>query len=153
MSLVIDASVFVAGCLESEPHYATSLEFLKDIRGARESVYAPALLLPEFAAAIARGTDDEDTPRRLLQMITRIFNLELIPLTRPLAALAAEVAMSSRLRGADACYSAVARDLDATLITWDKEMLRRCPPGVTCMTPDQWRAQHPRPMEPDDAHG
>jgi hypothetical protein len=51
---------------------------------------------------------------------------------------AAQMAVEHRLRGADAAYVAVADAFDAALISWDQEMLKRCPAAVATMTPGGW---------------
>ena len=61
-----------------------------------------------------------------------------ISLDLPLALRAAEIAIENRLRGADAVYVAVARDYDAILVSWDEEMLERCPESVLAMSPEVW---------------
>ena len=61
-----------------------------------------------------------------------------ISLDLPLALRAAEIAIENRLRGADAVYVAVASDYDAILISWDEEMLERCPESVLAMSPEGW---------------
>ncbi len=138
MSLVIDASVFVAGCLQSDPNHATSLRFLRELLTSRHTAYSPTLLLPECAAAIARGVDDNDEARGVLLLIGGIKSLELVPLSASLAIVAADIATTCRLRGADACYSATARDTQSIILTWDREMLKRVPEGTDAMTPDAW---------------
>jgi len=61
-----------------------------------------------------------------------------ISLDLPLALRAAEIAIENRLRGADAVYVAVASDYDAILVSWDEEMLERCPESVLAMSPEAW---------------
>jgi hypothetical protein len=56
--------------------------------------------------------------------------IKLISLDLSLARRAAEIAVERRLRGADA--------FDAALISWDQEMLKRCPAAVATMTPERW---------------
>ena len=56
----------------------------------------------------------------------------------PLALRATEIAIENRLRGTDAVYVAVARDYDAILVSWDEEMLERCPESVLAMSPEGW---------------
>jgi predicted nucleic acid-binding protein len=53
-----------------------------------------------------------------------------------------QVATHHRLRGADSVYVAVAEAANATLITWDDEMLERGAGVVTTLTPLQWIAEH-----------
>jgi predicted nucleic acid-binding protein len=58
-----------------------------------------------------------------------------VPLDQTLALRAAEIAIENRLRGADAVYAAVAEDFDAVLVSWDEEMLERCPESVASDEP------------------
>jgi predicted nucleic acid-binding protein len=64
--------------------------------------------------------------------------INLIPLDLALARKAAQIAITYKLRGADAVYVAVAEAFDATLISWDQEMLSRSASAVTTMTPESW---------------
>jgi predicted nucleic acid-binding protein len=71
-------------------------------------------------------------------MIEDFPGINLISLDLPLARKAAQIAVEHRLRGADAAYVAVADAFDAALISWDQEMLKRCPTVVATMTPERW---------------
>ena len=101
-------------------------------------VYCPTLALAECAAAIARQTSDPYLARELVSMIEDFPGIMLISLDLPLARRAAQIAVEHRLRGADAAYVAVADAFDAALISWDQEMLKRCPAAVATMTPEGW---------------
>jgi predicted nucleic acid-binding protein len=76
--------------------------------------------------------------RNLVSIIEDFPGIHLISLDLSLARKAAQIAIKHRLRGADAAYVAVADAFDATLISWDQEMLRRCPAAVATMSPDRW---------------
>ncbi|MGQ9552921.1 MAG: PIN domain-containing protein [Anaerolineae bacterium] len=68
-------------------------------------------------------------------------NLRLVTLDTTLARQAARIAVANHLRGADAVCIAVAQTFNATLVTWDTEVLRRCPSAVLTVTPEQWLSQ------------
>jgi predicted nucleic acid-binding protein len=62
-----------------------------------------------------------------------------------LAFRAADIAIENRLRGADAIYVAVAEDFDAILVSWDEEILERCPESVLALSPEKWLENAPEP--------
>jgi len=138
MSLVVDASVFVAGSRTVEEQYAASEEFLSLATLRDESIHCPSIVLPECAAAIMRATGDPSVARETVQQIRRAVRPELVPLNIPSAEQAVEITVQCRTRGADSCYVALAVALGAVLITWDREMLERGSSIVKTMTPPQW---------------
>ncbi|HPD29966.1 MAG TPA: PIN domain-containing protein [Phycisphaerae bacterium] len=138
MSVVVDASVFVAASRPSEAHYRESVEFLVMLRREAETICCPVLVLAECSGAIARMTQSSALAGRIVRLIEGIENLQMIPLTLALAKQAAQLAGDHRLRGADAVYVAAASELKAALVTWDDEMLQRSPRTVSAITPAQW---------------
>jgi predicted nucleic acid-binding protein len=136
MRCTIDASVFVASARSDEPNYLLSRRFLRDAQSLE--VYCPTLALTECAAAIARQTGDPSLAEEIVSIIEDFPGIHLISLDLPTARRAAQIAIQHRLRGADATYVAVADAFGATLISWDQEMLRRCPAAVATMTPESW---------------
>lgn len=138
MSVVVDASVFVASAQAREKEHQGSLRFFSCLRSQRQSLLAPSLVIPECAGAIARVTGDSAIATDLILLMEGLPQLEIIPLSTELARSAAEIAASCRLRGSDACYVAVAKDQGAALITWDLELLDRGARLVTTRTPEQW---------------
>ncbi len=136
MRCTIDASVFVASARSDEPNHLSSRNFLRDAQSLE--IYCPTLALAECAAAIARQTGDPSLAEELVSIIEDFPGINLISLDLSLARKAAQIAIKHRLRGADAAYVAVADAFDPTLISWDHEMLRRCPAAVATMTPESW---------------
>ena len=57
MNYVVDASVFVSAAQTKDVHYADSVAFFRQLGAMPDAnVFCPTLLLPEYAAAIARRT-------------------------------------------------------------------------------------------------
>jgi len=136
MRLTIDASVFVSAARTSEKNYSLSYQFLRNAKGAK--IFCPTLVLVECGAAIARPTGDSLLSEKLINLIKNFPGMRQIPLLLPLALRGAEIAVLNRLRGADAVYVAVAEEYCATLVSWDDEMLQRCPESVLAITPEKW---------------
>ena len=91
-----------------------------------------------------------DADSRCMALSTQtVSGIELLPsitlhsLTPQRAKQAAQIAISCRLRGADAVYVALAQELGTSLITWDNEILMRTTAVVTAMTPTDWLAANP----------
>lgn len=145
MKLTIDASVFVSAARPSENQYPISYRFLHRVKGSR--IFCPTLVLAECGAAIARPTGDSLLSWRLVNLIKRFPGMTQVPLDLPLALRAAEIAIENRLRGADAVYVSVAEDFEAVLVSWDAEMLERCPESVLAMSPEKWLENAPRTGE------
>ena len=136
MNLTIDASVFVSAARPSEKLYPISYRFLHRVKGAK--IFCPTLVLAECGAAIARPTGDSLLSGRLVNLIRYFPGMTQVSLDLSLAIRAAEIAIENRLRGADAVYAAVAENFDAVLVSWDEEMLERCPQTVQTISPERW---------------
>src|SRR6185295_108597 len=116
MTLTVDASVFVAASKSSEPHHASCEEFFLHVARRQDRLECPYLMLVEIAAAIARGTRNPALSLSFLEKTQAIPLLHLRPLDGKAAKSSAEIAIAHYLRGADAVYVALARDLPSTLI-------------------------------------
>jgi len=143
MICTVDASVFVAASREQEQQFDASFECLQRARARGVTVVCPSLVLPECAAAVARATGMAEEADEILELIETFPRLQLIPVSLSLARQAAQIGKSHRLRGGDSVYVAVAEAFDATLLTWDTEMLERAPAVVPTMTPADWLARQP----------
>jgi predicted nucleic acid-binding protein len=142
MSVVIDASIWVASVRPSEQHHAASRQFLQSIGDNAVDVYCPSLVLPECMAAIARPTGDATLADALVHKLESFPRLSLISLTLDQAHRAAVIARDCRLRGADSVYVATADYAKAYLVTWDVEVVTRCGSLIQAMTPDDWLRTH-----------
>jgi len=135
--LVIDASVYVSRLHRHETHHVESARLLEAVTARRLPVLCPEILLPEVAAAIARGLDDTEFAYRAAAHLRRLPDHRFITVDRALSGSAARLAAECRLRGCDAIYAALAQREGAHLITWDKQQLERAAPVVKTLTPTE----------------
>ncbi len=117
--LTVDANVFVSAASPVDVFHADSDEFLRRVRRFRLPLHCPALLLPETASGIVRPTGDLLAAQMAVVSVGTFPGMNLAALTEARAQRAARIALTCRLRGADAVYVALAQELGTTLITWD----------------------------------
>jgi predicted nucleic acid-binding protein len=132
---VIDASVYVALINANEKAHDRSWRWFQAAIEREEEIHAPAIILPEVAAAISRGTGNPDLAQKTVDQLrdSRLITLQLV--TRALAERAAEHALKYKIRGCDAVYIALADQLQTTLITLDEQQLARGCEVVGTFTP------------------
>ena len=136
-SLTIDASVFLSALSPAESHSQESLRLLEALRDDTRLVILPTLVKPEIAGALSRLTGDPRLAREAAEMKYLAGPVLFVDLDRSLADEAAELAVSTGLRGADAVYAATARRFDALLVTLDGDQRRRLPTDTTAVRPGE----------------
>lgn len=132
---MVDASVFVAAGRAGEAFHADARTLLEVLMDAGATLYVPAIILPEMAAALARRDADPLDVAQQLGAIGAWPGGTIVPVDEPLAALSARLAADQRLRGCDAIYVALAHTVGADLISLDDEQRSRAPRSVTTLTP------------------
>lgn len=133
--VVLDASLLVAGIRPGELYYHEARRAVETLTRERVNLFAPAIVLAEVAAAIARGSGSADQAARDVQLVRRLAGLQIVAVGGTLADLAARVAAQQHLRGCDAVYVALAQQQRAVLITLDNEQRQRAPATVSAWTP------------------
>jgi predicted nucleic acid-binding protein len=128
--IVVDASVWVARLVPQDAFHPAVRDWMAAQRALETLMAAPGLLLAEVAGALARRTGDPELARRGIAALQNLPELRLVEMDRTLIQHAAELAARQGLRGADACYVAVAADLDLPLATLDDDQRRRASPVV-----------------------
>lgn len=131
----LDASVHVSALNPHEPESTASQALLRLLHQRQIPLFGPTLLPIEVGAAIGRRTDDAHRAMALATLVRNWPHQTLVPLDGAVAERAIELAASSRLRGADAVYAAVAQQHGSTLITLDLQQLERLPPKVRTARP------------------
>lgn len=137
----IDASVFLNAFNPYEMGHEESHRLLARLQEQSAPIVVPTLLLPEVAAAVSRGREDEELAREFAAALSRLPHLVLIPLDTTLARQAADVAAHYHLRGSDAVYAAVALRFGSTLVTRDREQRERVADALTVRYPAEALAE------------
>lgn len=136
MTLVVDASVWVALFWPDDPRHATSRTWIERQVDAEEEILIPTLAVPEVAGPIRRRTGDHSLALQAVTAMLELPGVTVIPITEELGRLSGELAAALALKGGDAVYAALAFTESVTLISWDSEQLERCPGHVAATTPD-----------------
>lgn len=126
MSLVVvDASAWVARLVPQDVFHPAVRDWMETQRAQGTLLVAPGLLLAEVAGAVARRTGDTELAERTIAALQELPDLRLVEMSRALMQQAAELAARHGLRGADACYVAVAASLGLPLATLDDDQRQR----------------------------
>jgi predicted nucleic acid-binding protein len=134
--IVVDASVWMSYLVRSDSNHRASDAWLSERLSGGRVVVAPILLLAEVGGAIARVMGRPDLGGAAVDRLLSVPNLRLVAIDHALGLRIARLAAERRLRGADACYIAVAAALEIPLVSWDNEQLDRAREIVQVATPD-----------------
>jgi predicted nucleic acid-binding protein len=133
--IIVDTSVWVGTLIERDAHYAESSAWLDYCILRNVNLHFPLLIFPELAGVLARsGMSPVDTAGEISKIANRSM-IRLHPLDFSSSLLAARVASTSGLKGADAVFVALAAWLDLPLVTWDRQQRERGAEFCRTMTP------------------
>lgn len=134
--LLIDASVFVSAVLESDVHHRASREFFKTLRRAEERplFIVPATVVLEMANVLTKFGKH----RQAASMAERFPILQTVAIDDTFITQAIPVLQKVRLKTADATVAISAFLHNATLVSWDRQLLREARRIVSTALPDQY---------------
>jgi len=132
---VLDASVQIALVNSADHHHEAALVWYQGAITGDEAILAPSIIVAEVAAGIRRGLDDQSLARLVVQDMLSGGLIQLVPVDADLAAHAADIAITHRIRGCDAVYVALAAALDESLVTFDEKQAERAAAAVAVLRP------------------
>lgn len=122
---VVDASVVVSTLNTDEVSHGISQAWWEATLRSGQALHAPAIVLPEAAAGVARFLVDPSSAASYVSQLIVAAHVTLWPVPETLALRAAEIVGSHRIRGCDAVYVALAEQLGEPLVTLDIDQLAR----------------------------
>ena len=138
--MTIDASVLVRAANQSETGHQECADVVVAAGSSWVMVVQPTFVIAEVAGALGRRRLPAPGIAAVLDRMRRLSTVTMIPLDEALAEEAAELAVTTQLRGGDAIYVAVARRYGGTLITVDDEQRLRAQSVVPVMLPAEFLA-------------
>jgi predicted nucleic acid-binding protein len=133
--IVVDASVWVSYLAPTDVNHAASRRWLSRLI-AEQAVAAPILLLAEVGGATSQRTGQPALGAKAIDRLMSLPTLRLVDIDPDLGIRAARLAAELGLRGADACYVAIAVVLDIPLVSWDAPQLERAAAVIKAYAPD-----------------
>jgi predicted nucleic acid-binding protein len=130
MKICLDASVAVAAYQSSEPSHVASRARVDRVLAGTDTIVVPAIFPIEVASALARRGVDAKTVFRYVKLFE---TAEVVTLGPKTATAIATLAVTTKLRAADATYAWVAKTKGVPLVTLDAEILTVDPVAV-CRT-------------------
>lgn len=133
--IVVDASVWVAWLVATDEHHADSRAWLSARLRSGRPLATPIFAIAEVAGAIARRSGQPALGHRAAARVISCPVLALYPSNADISDGVAGLAADLRMRGADAVYVALARELGAPLLTLDAEQRIRASRAIDVQTP------------------
>jgi predicted nucleic acid-binding protein len=128
-AVVVDTSVWVSSLLPGDTNHLPALSWLNAHVNSGGLIIAPLIFPLETGAAVARLTRNENFAASAVSDLYLSTYVSLRIVDEALINEATEVAVTYKLRGADAIYVALAHRLAIPLVTFDNEQLTR-PAGI-----------------------
>lgn len=137
-SVVIDASVWVSMLRPQDVNHQTARLWVGAYLSSGGLFVAPALFAVEIAASISRNTRnpaDAHLAARQLYTGPMSARMHLVAMNETIIKEAINMAADFGIRGADATYVALAKQLGIPLVSFDQEQLNRSTNVITAIHP------------------
>lgn len=138
-TVVIDTSVWASRLLPHDSNHQAARNWLDTHIMNGGFFVAPLIFVIEVASAIARETRPPNNPQvDARNAVSRIYSLSimrLVPMDQTLVDEATDLAADHGIRGADAMFVAVSRQLGLPLVTFDGYQLKQPSSVVVTVKP------------------
>ena len=137
-SIVVDASVLTSWLVASDSNHHSSRQWVEQYKATGGLLIAPAFLLIEVAAAIARPSGEPELAKAAIKTLNSVRTLRLVSVNTAFARSAVTIAADLRLRAGDSTYVMIAHKLQIPLVSWDKEQLNRGATLISTYSPENY---------------
>lgn len=128
-TVVLDTSVWASRLLPHDSNHQAARTWIDSYILNGGSFVAPMFFVIEVASVIARETLPPNNPKadahKAVGWLYTLPIMRLVPLDQALVDEATDLAADHRIRGADALFVALARQLGLPLVTFDKYQLKQ----------------------------
>jgi predicted nucleic acid-binding protein len=125
---VIDSCVFISAFCEADPKHAEAQKIMEKIIEGKIKAVIPTLALPEVCGVIRRLTGSVNFANEVKKEMEKWINeglLKVEELTKARMKESANIAIQLGVKGADAVFIQLARELNTQLMTFDEEIKRK----------------------------
>ena len=133
--VVVDTSVWISLIHRADANHSAALSWVGQHVQQGGSLLAPTILVIETASGLVRATNRAPVAQRAVHDLTTRSFLRLVPMDQPLVDESVRLAVSCRLRGADAIFVALAWREGVPLVTFDQEQLTRSAGIIAVLRP------------------
>jgi len=125
--IVIDSSFIVSVFVENEENHKRAKEIFQKLISKEEDIYVPTLLAPEVTGTIRRVMNDVHFAQIIEETLKSWMDNIFIPkdLTEDSMNSAVDSTIRFGLKGGDAVFVSLAKDLNAQLLTFDEEVKKK----------------------------
>ncbi len=135
---VIDTSVFISLLIDKEPHHASAISLWDDFEGQLKPVLLfPRIVVIELMNKYYQITHEALSMNAIQEMIHSMGGAFQMDMDEELHDLASQLIPELSLKTSDLIIVAHAKLAQATLLTWDKRMIREASKIVKVMTPEE----------------
>jgi predicted nucleic acid-binding protein len=113
--LTVDSSIIVSSLLENEPRHKEARKIWSNVLSGKNVAIMPYSVFVEVVGAVRRRTDSEDLAREVGKQLLEIETVFFVGLDDKSAKEAAEIAVTTGVRGMDALVLQVAQDFGTEL--------------------------------------
>lgn len=142
MKVVVDANVWLAAFDSAEPGHLQSTAFLDEAAAQNIEFVGPVIVLVEVAAATLRKSRISEKGILAMKELHQIPGIQFLDFTLASAEEAGESASRLFLKGADSIYVTLASELEAELVTLDREIQERAAGELSVFSPAGWLARN-----------
>jgi len=125
---VIDSCVFISAFCKTDPNHENGKKILEEIIDGKIEAVIPTIAMPEVCGVIRRITGSVEMANEVKKELEDLINsglLKVEELTKRRMKEASEIAIRLGVKGADAIFISLARELNAELVTFDNEIKKK----------------------------
>jgi len=137
MRVVLDSNILVIALDPQDVFYGECYPILEKILNLQLEVLCPVLVLVEVTCVLRRRTNSEEIAVDIYRSLSQLPAINWMDINLDVALNACRLGIRTGLKGADAIVLQVAEQHGIPLLTKDKRMKQKAPPGILVYEPSE----------------